>query len=239
MFLLIDYREQDFIKNLPIENVNCQVSSLPVGDFILLTDPNDINTIQLVIERKSIRDLCSSITDGRFREQKSRLLQSTNDPSKICYLIEGNKNVLDNFSLSHKIINGSILNLTFKHNYHIIQTENKQDTYNMIILLYNKLKTGEFEKNNENTLDIKLLKRSDKIVENKLLHQLCLIPGVSLKIAKSIESYPFVSIKDLVDKYNSIQSVKDKELLLADIAITEKRRVGKALSKKIYEYICC
>ena len=155
MFLLVDYRENDYIKRLSeyCEIVNDQIiqtnimniditfkiTSLPIADYIILQDINDNNTIQLAIERKSIKDLCSSITDGRFREQKQRLLDSINDNNKICYLIEGSvvKNDRDiKNNLSNTIINGSLLNLLFKHEYKTIQTENKQDTFNMILLLY-------------------------------------------------------------------------------------------------------
>jgi ERCC4-type nuclease len=263
MYLLIDYREQDFIKRLnelyvktqdqnqeiitdSIISINilnisvyCKITSLPIGDFIIQENIDDINTIKMVIERKNIKDLCSSITDGRFREQKQRLLDSINDPDKICYLIEGNKQV-SNLSLSDTIINGSILNLLFKHKYHLIQSENKLDTFNMIILLYKKYKNGDFSNIDSNTNSVKLLKRSEKITNNKLLHQLCLIPGVSQKVAESVILYPIDSIKHLIDIYNNTPNELDKELLFSELIIqnTSKkpRKIGKALSKKIYEY---
>lgn len=267
MYLLIDYREQDFIKRInelymkSQENIQeneittdtiislnilntCvfyKITSLPIGDFIIQENIDDTNTIKMVIERKNIKDLCSSITDGRFREQKQRLLDSINDANKICYLIEGNKQV-SNLSLSDTIINGSILNLLFKHKYHMIQTENKLDTFNIIVLLYKKYKNGDFQESHNKISSIKLLKRSDKIAENKMVHQLCLIPGVSQKIAKAITNYPLTSIKCLVDLYNNLEDEKKKELLLSELVIDESnkkpRKVGKALSKKIYEYFC-
>ena len=118
MYLLIDFREKDFINKLSeycmIENdlpttikinnieLNFKICNLLVGDFIIQSESNisdtlnvghvsgqGTNIIESIIERKSIRDLCSSIMDGRFREQKSRLLDSIGDASKICYIIEG------------------------------------------------------------------------------------------------------------------------------------------------------
>lgn len=256
MFLLIDYREQDFIKrlgelvyiendqviNVSIQNIDIQfkVTSLPIADFIILENIEDHDSIRLAIERKSIKDLCASITDGRFREQKQRLSESINDKNKICYLIEGIKHLSDKEkSLSQTIINGSLLNLLFKHEYHLVQTENKQDTFNIIVLLYKKFKNKDFEKDVIQTKSVKLLKRSDKLVENKLVHQLCLIPGVSQKVADVIINYPIKSIKDLIDTYNAYTG--DKEIMLADLSISggaKPRKLGKALSKKIYEYFC-
>jgi ERCC4-type nuclease len=269
MYLLIDYREQDFIKrvselyiksqdlnketnteiltddvisiNILNTCVYCKITSLPIGDFIIQENVDDTNTIKMIIERKNIKDLCSSITDGRFREQKQRLLDSINDPDKICYLIEGNKQV-SNLSLSDTIINGSILNLLFKHKYHLIQSENKLDTFNIIVLLYKKYKNGDFKESQNKVSSIKLLKRSDKITENKMIHQLCLIPGVSQKIAQTITNYPLTSIKCLIDLYNTLEDQTKKEMLLSELIIDETnkkpRKIGKALSKKIYEYFC-
>jgi crossover junction endonuclease MUS81 len=257
MFLLVDYRENDYIKRLSeyceivndhiiqtnILNVDItfKITSLPIADYIILQDIDDNNTIQLAIERKSIKDLCSSITDGRFREQKQRLLDSINDNDKICYLIEGNKNASDmKNGLSNTIINGSLLNLSFKHKYKTIQTENKQDTFNMILLLYKKFKNGDFKENQITPpSSIKLVKRSDKIKDNKLSYQLCLIPGVSINIADTIISYPVQTIKELVDKYNSLETDAQKENIFSEIKIQGKnRKIGKVLSKKIYEYFC-
>jgi crossover junction endonuclease MUS81 len=256
MILLVDYRENDYIKRLSeyceivndhiiqtnILNIDItfKICSLPIADYIILQDVNDNNTIQLAIERKSIKDLCSSITDGRFREQKQRLLESINDNNKICYLIEGSVVSDMKNSLSNTIINGSLLNLLFKHKYKTIQTENKQDTFNMILLLYKKFKNGDFKETQTTTSSpIKLVKRSDKIKDNKLSYQLCLIPGVSINIADTIISYPIQTIKELIDKYNSLETDTQKENLFSEIKIQGKnRKIGKALSKKIYEYFC-
>ena len=272
MYLLIDYREKDFInklseytiieneivKSIKINNIDLifKITNLLVGDFIIQQSLDDTNTIQMVIERKSIRDLCSSITDGRFREQKQRLLESINDPLKISYIIEGNKIAGESKSknvLSQTIINGSILNLIYKHNYRVIQTENKMDTFNNIILLYKKLTNDEFSILSNNT-NVKLIKRSDKIKSEKLINQLCLISGVSCSVAQAIisgftiieqidtEEKVDVTIKMIIDKYNSLELQLDKEMMFSEIEIISsvgrKRKLGKALSKKIYEYFC-
>lgn len=264
MYLLIDYREQDFIKKISetsgvLENdiirdvtinnihIKYKVTNLAVGDFIILEDIDDNNTIQVIIERKSIQDLCSSITDGRFREQKQRLIESINDTSKICYLIEGTNK--DSFSLSYNIINGSLLNLIFKHKYKLIQTSNILDTYNTIILLYKKFKNNDFETNGNVSTGTKLIKRSEKVKNNKLLNQLCLIPGVSSRIAETImtSSSSISSISSLIQIYNDLNEQPDGlfkcEAYFADIPISgssnqRSRKIGPSISKKIYEYFC-
>jgi ERCC4-type nuclease len=247
MFLLIDYREKDFIEKISkycalIENevpntisidnkqVSFKVTSLPIADFII---QNDNEEIMMAIERKSISDLCSSITDGRFREQKQRLLDSIVDPAKISYVIEGSKSSKN--VLPKKIINGAILNLIYKHNYKVIHTENKIDTFDCIIMLYTKFSSNDINNINSSTQH-KLIKKSESIQNNKLANILCLIPGVSKTIAqKIVEKYS--SLLCLINEYNQLEDISAKQLLLTDLQITNTRKIGKALSKKIYEWL--
>ena len=263
MYLLIDYRESFFInalseysyiendvlKSIDINNIklNYKITSLPIGDFIIQSDLDDINIIEMIIERKSIKDLCASITDGRFREQKRRLFDSVKDVSKITYIIEGNKKIQTvegvekQNMLSQIIIDGSILNLIYKHNYRVLQTENKLDTFNNILLLYKKFKNGDIKNDNINKT-IELVTKSKQISDNKLINQLCLISGVSSKTANVIiNEIKFTTIQDIIEMYLSKSSEKEKEEMLCNIIIDNSkkiRKVGNALSKKIYYYFC-
>ena len=84
--LLIDYREKSIIdyfsKNKPD---NSEIKNLDIGDFIFKI--NGIETI--IIERKTMCDLASSITDKRLKEQKYRILNSNFSLQNIIYIIEG------------------------------------------------------------------------------------------------------------------------------------------------------
>jgi ERCC4-type nuclease len=87
--LKIDTRERqikDFFRGLPY----VKIQNLPLGDIIFQWDNENI----LIIERKTIDDLAHSIKDGRFREQKMRLI-SNYPTSKIMYLIEGNLDLIN------------------------------------------------------------------------------------------------------------------------------------------------
>ncbi len=264
MYLLIDYRESAFIsklseysyiendvlKSIEINNItlNYKITSLPVGDFIIQSDLDNIDSIEMIIERKTIKDLCASIIDGRFREQKRRLFDSVKDSSRITYIIEGISRiqVLEGVEkqniLSQNIIDGSILNLIYKHNYKVVQTENKLDTFNNTLLLYKKFKNGDFKHDNNNQ-SVELVSKSKKISENKLINQLCLISGVSSKTANIvINEMKFNTIKDIITSYLSKDSEKEREEMLSNIIIDNNskriRKVGNALSKKIYHYFC-
>lgn len=69
---------------------------LPIGDVIIksisksdLEENTSVETEELIIERKSVSDLMSSIKDGRYEEQSYRLNGSNVHNHNIIYLIEG------------------------------------------------------------------------------------------------------------------------------------------------------
>lgn len=261
MYLLIDYRENDFINKLSeftiIENnivktvkinnidIKIKITNLEIGDFIIQQSIDDMNSILLCVERKTKSDLSASIKDSRFREQKVRLIESLQDHNKICYIIENNLN--NNRNLSDNILTGAILNLIFKHNFKVINTKNISDTFNQVLLLYKKFINKDFI--NNNVLPISLIKKSNKLQSSKITNQLCLITGVSNIIAESIiehvktvigSNIP-ITIKILIEMYNKLETEKEKESMFSEIYIKNSknnRKIGKALSKKIYEYFC-
>ncbi|KPP69963.1 crossover junction endonuclease MUS81-like, partial [Scleropages formosus] len=79
-------RKQELVKELQRNGVPFDIRKLNVGDFLwvarekvtpipgqLRPPPARELVLDYIIERKRIDDLCGSITDGRFREQKFRL----------------------------------------------------------------------------------------------------------------------------------------------------------------------
>ena len=94
MEFIIDSRENKILEKL---EANPQLFSsykykkeyLDLGDFVLSDGKHT-----LFFERKTWADLAGSLKDGRYREQRSRLLQQQRDSSaaetiKVCYIIEG------------------------------------------------------------------------------------------------------------------------------------------------------
>lgn len=232
----IDYREKDIIELFKdIKDINFKVCNLIIGDFIIKNEKGDI---LFAIERKSIKDLCASIVDGRMSEQRSRLIESIQDNNKIVYIIEGTK--MNAFiygsspDVTKKSINSSILNLIFKHNYRVVFTDSKQDTVDNLVLLYTKIKESNLELN-MNTNVIKIIKKSDKINENIFINMLSVIPGVSAKIAIKIHEQ-YDTLNELMFAYNNLQNENDKKKMLSEILVNAdtNRKVGKATSEKIY-----
>jgi crossover junction endonuclease MUS81 len=262
MILLVDFREKIFIDalnkmgelssdslteihSLKINDfvINYKICNLDIGDFLICNSDDTTNNIYenllLLIERKTLNDLSSSIIDGRFREQKSRIEQSINDNNKIMYIIEGNRKDIHKNGVKNNILEGAILNMIFKHKFKLINTINIQDTIDTILTIFKKYKNNEYtnDQNSNNITDINFsnIKKSDRINNNLFNLQLCVIPGVSIKIAKSI-SIEYKNMLELVNAYNNLDNLIKKQELLADIKINN-RKLGKALSKKIYNAI--
>lgn len=139
MELIIDSRENKIKELFNVDSnttINYKIEHLDVGDFIIRNNNEDI----LIIERKTLGDLYGSIQDGRYKEQKSRLLAGY-PLHKIIYLIEGsvkeyNKKFFKNFK---SIVNGAIINTMFRDNFRILRTCTINESYDSILSLYNKI----------------------------------------------------------------------------------------------------
>ena len=226
MEIIIDNRENSLIKLLEENNEIFIKKNLEIGDIQYIENDKLI----YIIERKTINDLGASIKDGRYKEQKMRLL--SNHSNNIYYIIEGN--IDDCNTLNRKALLGSIINMSFRDNIKVINSNNIKDTYDIIIQIrrkYNEGKFKEVESSTDNYVStIKMNKKENMSKEICNIVQLATIPGVSQKISKIIiEKYETLS--NLIEEYK-----KNDNLLLADISLG-KRKIGKVLSTKIYDYL--
>jgi len=159
--LILDYREHkikeyfdkyDFSKDKNLKKIEFKVENLDLGDILIKKD----GKIVLIIERKTLQDLYSSINDGRYKEQKVRLKNNYND-SQIVYIIEdcNIKFVKNKFANFESIINGAIINSIFRDNIKLIRTKSVEDTIVYIKTLLKKVKNNIefFENKSEISLD--------------------------------------------------------------------------------------
>lgn len=238
MELLIDNRESKLKEFVNFE-LNIKLENLDIGDFIYKND----NEIILLIERKTIADLSSSIKSGRYREQKKRILNSEIPIDRVLYLIEGKLNFEGKTDgLPNKTLVSSIVNLLLRDNIKVLFTKDLNDTFKWLEIIYNKIEDKKYKINdttntpNTDYLECIKTKKKDNLTPNNCyILQLSQIPGVSTKIATMIvEKYP--TINELLNSYNSIINVTEKELLLSTITINN-RKLGKVVSTKIYKYL--
>jgi len=122
MIIKVDIRESALL-NL----INNQVSiipafktikiiseTLPIGDIII----NDESEDKIIIERKSVNDLLSSIKDGRYEEQSYRLNGLVHHNHNIVYLIEGDINRVNRFKADNHIEKLTLYSAMFSLNYY-------------------------------------------------------------------------------------------------------------------------
>ena len=226
MEIIIDNREKDLITLFEKNDENCIKQNLDIGDIHFVVN----NEIIYIIERKTYQDLGASIKDGRYKEQKIRLL--ANNKNNIFYIIEGNINEATN--LSYKSLHGSIINMIFRDNIKIIHSQDITETYNILIQIKNKFMNGKFKKINCDTEDyissIKINKKENIDKKTCNIIQLACIPGISKKTASLvIDEYKTITNIILIFKNSNNEALKDFKI--------GKKKLGKVLSGRLYDYL--
>ena len=95
--IIVDNREIALIKVLQKCFPQVYVSKLEVGDIAICKIDNQNHAkIMAIFERKTIPDMLSSVKDGRYREQKIRLMSYhiTKKTERIYYILEGDTDKL-------------------------------------------------------------------------------------------------------------------------------------------------
>jgi ERCC4-type nuclease len=228
--LLIDYREKAIIDLFQAESyksLNKEVVPLEVGDFHYIVNEQ----LYLVIERKTECDLNASIKDGRWREQKERLDILKASGTRVVFLIE-RVEPHKRTNIDFKIIRGALVNTIFRDEYPILYSDSFENTVEYLELLYKKISSGEFDKTRGSHIETCSSSLKKKMSRDDFLRlTLCSIPRVSINISNKIcETYK--SLEDLIDAFR-----EKGEGHLADIQVTEKKKIGKKLSSDIYEYL--
>jgi len=109
---------------------------LELGDAIISSD-DDKELI--LVERKSLQDLLSSIKDGRYEEQSYRLIHSSGHiPHRILYVIEGIMSQL-NTSAEKKMVYSAITSLNMFKGFSVFRTSSVQETADWILSMTDKI----------------------------------------------------------------------------------------------------
>jgi ERCC4-type nuclease len=223
--IFIDTRECKLRELLEKNGVVFVTKALELGD-ILIEHPK----LKILIERKTISDFHASITDGRYKNQKLRLLEWRNKTD------EGRKNIIYLFEEKHgdnkdRSYWGALVNMILRDNIGVIQCDGMVRTAQIIMDIKKKLDEDKFDELEGGGQNISLegyAKGKYNTPKHCYLGQLSLIPGVSPAMAEKIaEKYP--NMRTLLDGMDL------KEL--SNIRISEKRRLGDKLAEKIRSYI--
>ena len=153
MIIKVDVREHELIKiitqlinTIPsFKDLQFVTENLPLGDIII----TDNLVHNLIIERKTINDLFSSLKDGRYEEQSYRLNGLHHHNHNIIYLIEGDVNNLNRFKdnrVDKLTLYSTIFSLNYYKGFSVLRTFNIEETAIFICNTANKLKKSEAEK---------------------------------------------------------------------------------------------
>jgi ERCC4-type nuclease len=153
MIIKVDIREQELfqkikclIETIPsFKNIKMMSESLSIGDVIIMNEKEEI----LIIERKSISDLMSSIKDGRYEEQSYRLTGISLPNHNIYYLIEGDVNKINRFKENHitekLTLYSAIFSLNYTKGFSVMRTFSMDESAVFICNTANKLTKNEAE----------------------------------------------------------------------------------------------
>lgn len=227
--ITVDSRETKLIETLKSRDVEYIQAGLNLGD-ILISDTQDV--VYCLIERKTICDLLSSIRDGRYSEQKSRLKSNFN-VKNILYIIED----YESFSqLNNKSLESALLNTIFRDDIKIMFSKNLYDTSDIILRLSQQIERFPSYFLSKNSTECKvfdnnILKKPK--VSNINVAMLSNIDSISINIASEIIK-KFKSLKQLIQKYNEERETSIDELQNLKI---NNRRVSKTAIKNLIAFL--
>lgn len=167
MKIVCDYRENRVIallnkakaSNNKYNDIECDSQNLTVGDFLIGN---------VIIERKTLNDLASSILDGRYKEQCHRLQQLQSEQNiKVIYFIEGNINLfIGHHNITKNTLISAIISIVYEHNFNMIMTNHMNETCDYLLKLclkyYTKYDPSLNQKCNENaTVNLDQISNND------------------------------------------------------------------------------
>jgi len=203
--IIVDEREKksgipDLLKAV---GINIEIKTLPVGDYIVAPE--------IVVERKSIRDLISSIFDGRLFDQCNRLREHFQHP---VILMEGDVDEIEEFTENPLVFYGAISSIAIDFKIPVLPTPNATHTAKLLVSMSSRKEAakGPFLK--------KIKKSSD--LQRQQLSVLCSLPGVGEKLATR-----------MLEKFGTPLRV----LGASSVELSKVEGLGKERAKKIKEML--
>ena len=273
--LLVDTREQSsgaeqglkktaIMSELLKHGVAAEMRALPVGDFawIARRKPSDAGrsplspelVLDIVIERKRADDLASSIVDGRFREQKHRLLRS--GVRKPMYLVEGL--VRADYSVPYRsllqavtsaqVIDGFLVKTTLNHSETIAflsvvtkQLSSRVAGKTLLSCTHRETQERDARLPDNSFLSFQEFERGSRKISNftvteMLLKHLIQFAGMTVVKAKAVTAR-YRTLKELLQAYEECGNEKERTKLLASVKYGNmSRSVGPVLSNRLFQY---
>tara|TARA_Y100000816_G_C26080254_1_gene569269 strand:+ start:484 stop:1266 length:783 start_codon:yes stop_codon:yes gene_type:complete len=253
MLIKIDCREKDLItacknrieydKTGMFSEIQVASDQLSLGDAAIC-DTN--GNICVLIERKTLKDLASSITDGRYAEQGFRLAECEVPNHNIIYLIEGS---LQNYipkpgRIPRSTLVSSMISINHIKGFSLYKTNSVVESAEWLLHFAKKLSktTSSCPVGGNETTHLKqnyvmVAKRAKKnSITKDNIGQIMLaqIPGVSSSIADVI-------IKTHGSLYLVLKKLQDDPNALCDLTIQtatgKTRKISKTAIQNIKQYL--
>lgn len=260
----------ELLRQLQRLHVTHMVRKLHVGDFVWVaqeTRPRDPSrpgelVLDHVVERKRLDDLCSSIIDGRFREQKFRLKRC--GLGRRVYLVEEHGSV-HNLSLPESTLLQAVTNTQVIDGFFVKRTADIKESAAYLALLTRGLErlyqghtlrsrpwgtSGDPESGSGpspnplcslltfNDFNAGAIKNKAQSVKEVFARQLMQVRGVSgEKAAALVDRYNTPA--SLLAAYDACATPKEQEMLLSTIKCGQlQRNLGPALSRTLSQLYC-
>lgn len=231
MPIWLDYRERGLQALAP----TFQIITPPVGD-IWIGDMSG-NLLQeggVILERKSLTDLEASIIDGRYEEQRGRMLAYASEQKvAIGYVIEGQTKGFQGRRFTGDSVLKLISQIQFKHRIPVFQTASMEDTLALAVII-----EGEWVKakgnfswqmgagNGATPVAASYTKSNSRDTpESFLIGVLTQCRGVSEGLARII-------LDKVVNLEGLMKATEPEIAAMADSG--GKRKVGKAVAARLY-----
>ncbi len=220
--IIIDKREMksgipDLLRKV---GVKVEMKNLPIGDYIVAPET--------VIERKTIRDLISSIFDGRLFDQCNRLKAHFEHP---VILMEGNLDEIDEFAENPLVFYGALSTIVTDFKIPIIPTPTASDTAKLLISMSSRQNVvkGPFLKKIRKSVD---LQRQQLIVLSSL-------PGVGEKLAIRMLQRFGSPAKTLNASYTELAKItglgKSRALKIRKLLDSKSKHLKKQNQKTLHD----
>lgn len=255
MRLVVDVRERalvdglSFLMRVPEE---LDVRALDVGDALLEVSESGAEAPVVFVERKTLADLCASVKDGRYREQKARMKNEVaRHEDRSCtavYVLEGFTSFgagMDDAArrcgLSGDALRTILLDLQFRQDIRVFCTASVEDTAELLYGMW-KRRARLFPRKDIDAAEtpspspspsLMYAKRNKNITPATCFRmQLAQIPGVSDRIATAItEKWPTWTalFREVAEVRQDRQQVVD---LFAGVPT-----VGKKLAERMHAFL--
>ncbi|XP_063043046.1 crossover junction endonuclease MUS81 isoform X3 [Engraulis encrasicolus] len=266
-------RKQELVTELQKNRVTFDIRKLNVGDFLWIARERTVDSdagqarppavrelvLDYIVERKRMDDLCGSIIDGRFREQKFRLKRC--GLHKPIYLVEEHGSAAAHLSLPESTLQQAIVNTQVVDGFFVKRVQDVKESAAYLTMMTRYLqklyqnrtlhcRSRELEGDGPKGDNVSCslisftefnhgaVKSKSQTVREVFARQLMQISGLSGdKAAAILEHYSCVN--SLMEAYARCSSEAEKDKLLSSIRYGKlKRNLGPSLSHSVYQLYC-